>query len=43
MVKYVTVVIYDSTEPGSVKFANIGYAGLIGVLTGFSESGIGIS
>lgn len=42
MSKFPTVVVYHPTEEGSSVFANIGYAGLIGVLTGYSTK-IGIS
>jgi len=31
------------TEKGSVPFANIGYAGLVGSITAFSSNGIAIS
>jgi hypothetical protein len=36
------VVIYNSTEPGSYIFANIGFAGLTGALTAMSKNGVGI-
>lgn len=35
-----SVIIYESTEEGSNTFANIGYLGLIGVLTAMSKTGI---
>jgi len=38
--EYPAVIIYDSTEEGSNTFANIGYVGLIGVLTAMSKKGI---
>jgi hypothetical protein len=34
--KYPVVSVYHPTEPGTQKHANIGYVGLIGVLTGMS-------
>jgi hypothetical protein len=37
MSRYPTIVVYHPTEEGSSTFANIGYAGLIGVLTGYSN------
>jgi hypothetical protein len=43
MLKYPTVVIYHPTEENSIPFANIGYAGLIGTITGYSSSRIAIS
>lgn len=42
MTQYPAITVYHSTEPGSVPYANIGYAGLIGSLTGFSNASIGI-
>jgi len=36
------VIIYEPTEEGSNTFANIGYAGLIGVLTAMSKNGISV-
>lgn len=38
--QYPAVVIYEPTEEGSNTFANIGYVGLIGVLTAMSKKGI---
>jgi len=35
-----SIVIYEPTEIGSNVFANIGYLGLIGTLTGMSKNGI---
>ncbi len=40
---YPTVVVYHPTESNSSAFANIGYLGLIGTITGFSSTNIGIS
>lgn len=40
--QYPAVVIYESTEEGSNTFANIGYLGLIGVLTAMSKTGISV-
>ncbi|KAL9647253.1 hypothetical protein ABK040_012605 [Willaertia magna] len=36
-------VVYHPSEAGSNAFANIGYCGLIGTITGYSNSRIGIS
>lgn len=41
--RFPMVAVYDSNEPGSVPFANIGWVGLIGSLTGYSSARIGIS
>lgn len=38
--QYPAVVIYEPTEEGSNTFANIGFVGLIGVLTAISKKGI---
>ena len=38
--QYPGIVIYEPTEEGSNTFANIGYVGLIGVLTAMSKQGI---
>lgn len=35
--KYPLITVYQGTAPGSFRFANVGYLGLIGVLTGISE------
>jgi hypothetical protein len=43
MVDIPQITVYHPTEKGSVSFANIGYPGLIGILTGFSAASIGIS
>ena len=40
--KYPAIVIYDSTEPGSRPFANIGFMGMIGILTGVAKDGVSI-
>ena len=40
--QYPSVIIYESTEPGSHAFANIGYLGLIGSLTAISKIGISV-
>ena len=37
------MVVYHPTEPGSQAFANIGFCGLIGSITGYSNSSIAIS
>lgn len=37
---YPSIVIYDSSEPNSNEFANIGFLGMIGILTGVSKNGI---
>jgi hypothetical protein len=42
VVAFPTVIIYNSTETGSNIFANIGFAGLIGSITGISKNGIAI-
>jgi len=34
--------VYHSTEPGSVPFANIAWAGFLGSLTGYSSAKIGL-
>ena len=39
---YPAIVIYEPSEPGSNTFANIGFLGLIGSLTGMSKNGISI-
>lgn len=41
--QFPAIVIYYPTEKGSVPFANIGYAGLVGSITAFSSNGIAIS
>jgi hypothetical protein len=38
--QYPSVIIYEPTEEGSNTFANIGFTGLIGVLTAMSKKGI---
>jgi len=38
--QYPSVIIYEPSEEGSNTFANIGFAGLIGVLTAMSKNGI---
>lgn len=40
--QFPSIVIYNSTEPGSKIFANIGFAGLIGSITGISKIGISV-
>jgi hypothetical protein len=40
--QYPSIIIYESTEPGSKPFANIGYLGLIGSLTAISKIGISV-
>lgn len=34
--------VYHSTEPGSVVFANIAWAGFIGSLTGYNAAKVGV-
>jgi hypothetical protein len=42
MNKYPALVFYNLTEAGSHPFMNVGWAGFVGSLTGFSEyTGIG--
>jgi len=41
--KYPLIAIYKSSEQGSIPYANIGYAGLIGVLTGVNAEGVAIA
>ncbi len=36
MSRFPVVAVYHSTEPGSVPFTNLAWAGFIGSLTGFS-------
>jgi exportin-7 len=38
MSNYPLITVYHPSEPGAHKHANIGYLGLIGVLTGMSET-----
>lgn len=40
--RYPTIIVYSPTEAGSSPFANIGYLGLIGSLTGISKVGISV-
>lgn len=40
---YVQITVYHPTEEGSQPFANIGWPGSIGIMTGFSSAQIGIS
>ena len=40
--KYPSIIIYESTEAGSQTFANIGFLGMIGILTGMAKNGISI-
>jgi len=40
--QYPAITVYHSTEKGSIPYANIGYAGLIGTLTGISNASIGV-
>jgi len=40
--RYPSIVIYEPSEEGSNIFANIGYLGLIGSLTGLSQNGISV-
>jgi hypothetical protein len=39
---YPSIIIYDSSEPGSSVFANIGFLGMIGTLTAISKDGISV-
>lgn len=41
--KYPAIIVYHSTEKGSIPFANIGYAGIVGSITAFNAKGIAIS
>jgi len=41
--KFPMIAVYHSTEPGSVPFANIAWAGFVGSLTGYSSAKIGVS
>ena len=41
--KFPLITVYHPTEEGSVPFANIAWAGLIGSLTGYSSARIGVS
>lgn len=40
--EYPSIIIYESTERGSKTFANVGYLGLLGSLTGMSKIGISV-
>lgn len=40
MSKYPAITIYEFEEPGSTTVANVGYAGLQGILTGISKRGV---
>ena len=40
--KYPGIVIYEPTEAGSKTFANIGFLGMIGILTGVAKDGVSI-
>jgi hypothetical protein len=40
--QYPSIIFYDSNEPGSHQFANIGYLGLMGSLTAISKIGISV-
>lgn len=40
--QFPSIVIYNSTEAGSKIFANIGFAGLVGSITGISKIGISV-
>lgn len=41
--KFPMIAVYHPTEPGSVPFANIAWAGFLGTLTGYSSAKIGVS
>lgn len=38
--KYPSIIIYESNEPNSNVFANIGFLGMVGSLTSVSKNGI---
>lgn len=40
--KYPGIIIYEPTEQGSHTFANIGFLGLTGILTGMAKNGVSI-
>lgn len=40
--KYASITIYEPSEPNSNTFANIGYLGMIGVLSAMSKNGISV-
>jgi hypothetical protein len=40
--KYPSIIIYDSVEPNSNVFANIGFLGMVGALTAISKNGISV-
>ena len=41
--KFPMITVYHSNEEGSVPFANIGWVGFLGSLTGYSSAKIGVS
>lgn len=41
--KHPAIIVYHPSEPGSHTFANIGFLGQVGTITGFSDASIGIS
>lgn len=41
--KFPLITVYHSTEEGSVPFANVGWVGLIGSLTGYSSAKVSVS
>lgn len=41
--KYPLITVYNSNEEGSIPFANIGYAGIIGSITSVNSKGVSIS
>ena len=40
--EFPAITIYEPTEEGSIPFANVGWLGLIGSLTGMNKAGISI-
>lgn len=41
--QYPNIVVYNPTEKGSVPFANIGFAGLVGSITAFGKNGVAVA
>jgi isopenicillin-N N-acyltransferase-like protein len=41
--RFPMITVYNSNEQGSVPFANIGWVGFLGSLTGYSSAKIGVS
>lgn len=42
MEKWPAVIVYHPTEAGSHAFANMGWVGIVGSLTGFSNASVGV-